>query len=374
MRRSLILLLGLDKEDMDEKADHFPSYEKWTHLTLTEDQDDLVVLFQRIIEIMQQIVNSRTIKLAAQQRRSPVKGPKPKPKPKTYAMKKQQCIEMSSGDELEVTTKSNGEQGHGGKTQTTKSPGQQSENVPGGKSENQLDKTKTVSSRDTSLGSAGGFGNLSINITPSTPHNEVASVQFEETNDGDVVEEDSVYSRDLTFVKGSALLKAEVPSDNGNGEPIQTNCGITVQPFAKASVRRDTDTDEAIYENSQVQNSTGQTKASDLNGNLVTSTQSVMSTTDSPAEDFDDIDGPSTFLSGRSSPHHGAHRPRSGRVSEKDGKKFHKRSAALRFNLSPTVIDGDVSICIGHRRINSFVTEPLAVFSLLVNDNLGVIN
>ena len=326
VKHCLVLLLGLEKEEMDEKADHFPAYEKWTHLTLTDNQEDLVVLFQRIIEIMQEIVNSRTLKQAGQQQqqqRRPTRGLKPAVRPKP---KKQQCFEMAPGDELEVTNPSacNG--------QTTKSPKQPSESVPGRKPENQSEKT--VSSQDPHANNA--TGNLSINITPSSP-------QIEKESGTIGAEEDSVYSRNLMFVKGTALIKTEQLSDNEE-QPIQTSNGITVQPFAKASVRRETDTDDSIYENSEVQNSnlikTGHSKGSDLNANLVTDTG--MSTTDSPTEEFDDIDGPPTTP--WDAPPAVAHRSRSGRVSDKDRKRFHKRSAAHLFSLSPAVIDGDVSI------------------------------
>ena len=328
VKHCLILLLGLEKEEMDEKADHFPAYEKWTHLTLTDDQEDLVAVFQRIIEIMQEIVNSRTQQQVA---RRPKPQVRPKPEPK-----KQPCVDVISGDELDITKKVAGE-GHYGRP--GKSPAQ-SEIVPGGRSEGQ--SGRTLGPQDS------GDSNVSVDITPATPQEE------ENKTIGSFDDDDTEYARNLTFVKGTAVLKTEqcqTISDNDDDTTTVVS-SLNVQKFASISVKRETDTDDSIYQNRQVKTSdlngkTGDSTAvPDLNGNLVT--ESVMSATDSPAEDFDDIDGPSTSPWDQIVPHPhkgGAptYRPRSGRVSGNDMKRFRNRSAASRFNLSPSEIDGDVS-------------------------------
>ena len=74
----------------------------------------------------------------------------------------------------------------------------------------------------------------------------------------------------------------------------------------------------------------------------------MVSATDSPAEDFDDFDGPSGLLLDHVVPYphrrgDAQYRPRSGRVTDREMKLFRNRSAAARFTLSPSVIDGDVS-------------------------------
>ena len=329
VKHCLILLLGIEKEEMDEKADHFPAYEKWTHLTLTDDQQDLVVLFQRIIEIMQEIVNSRTQQQVA---RRPKPQVRPKPKPK-----KQACVDVISGDELDVRKK-DAREGHDGRAGKTSA---QSEIIPGS-SRSQGQSERTLGPQES------GDSNVSVNITPATPQEE------ENKAIGSFEDDDTEYTRNLTFVKGTAVLKTEqcqTISDNDDDTTTVVS-GLNVQQFASISVKKETDTDDSIYQNRQVKtsdlsNKTGDSNAvPDLNGNLVT--ESVMSATDSPTEDFDDIDGPSSSPWDQIVPHphrEGAptYRPRSGRVSDKDMKRFRNRSAALRFTLSPSVIDGDVS-------------------------------
>ena len=326
VKHCLILLLGLEKEEMDEKSDHFTAYEKWTHLTLTEDQEDLVALFQRIIEIMQEIVNSRTQQQVA---RRPKPQVRPKPKPK-----KQACVDVISGDELDVRKKVPGENHD---DRAGKSTGQ-SEILPGGTCRSEGESSRTLGQQ------ASGDSNVSVNITPATP-------QEEENKTVGSFDDDAEYARNLTFVRGTAVLKTEqCQSDNDDDTTVVS--GLKVQEFAKTSVKRETDTDDSIYQNRQVQTAelddktADSTAVPDLNGNLVT--ESVVSATDSPAEDFDDIDGPSGLLLDQVVPHphkrgDAQYRPRSGRVSDKEMKRFRNRSAALRFTLSPSVIDGDVS-------------------------------
>ena len=326
VKHCLILLLGLEKEEMDEKSDHFPDYEKWAHLTLTEDQEDLVALFQRIIEIMQEIVNSRTQQQVA---RRPKPQVRPKPKPK-----KQPCVDVISGDELDVTKKVPGENHDVRAGKSTA----QSEILPGGRSEGQL--SRTLGQQES------GDSNVSVNITPAKP-------QEEENKTVGSFDDNTEYARNLTFVRGTAVLKTEQCQSDNDDDITTVVSGLKVQEFAKTSVvKRETDTDDSIYQNRQVttaelyDKTADSTAIPDLNGNLVT--ESAVSATDSPAEDFDDTDGPSGLLLDQVVPHphrRGAaqYRPRSSRVSDKEMKVFRNRSAALRFTLSPSVIDGDVS-------------------------------
>ncbi len=274
VKHCLILLLGLEKQEMDEKYDHFPLYDKWKHMTLTEEQDDLVLLFQGIIEIMQEVIDSRNNSPKSKspvpkERTGPKKPPKPKPKPKPV-IEKQPHVEIASGDELDEIvhktvpdsrSKASQEEPAGAKTVV---PGHRQKSTDG-----------STSSENASLG-------ISINVEPSTPQNEGDTEPTAHS-------EDPEYCRQIDVVTGSALDKSDTEQST-----------------------RETDTD--------------------MNDNKV------------PPAGKDDVDGPFIPDCGVAAVRFGRpHRPRSEKVEAIELKRFRNKSEALRFTLSPPVIDGDVS-------------------------------
>ncbi len=356
VKHCIFLLLGLEKEDMDGKADHFPAYEKWTHLTLTEDEVDLKASFQRIIEVMQEIVNSRTAKARnPPPRTKPKPQVRPKPKPnRSSLIQKQEHVEMSSGDELEAIVKIrafNEKKDKFERMQKGPAPVKE-QKLPANDESQSGVLLSSPTARDDQHNNTDDENKTRSN-TPATPKDgQDDDVTRSEKEGGD----SDIYTRQLEFVSGTALLKTEIPMGEEDSSSTYANTvhigGVTLKPFAQVFMRREIETDDSssVYANASAVVPGGK-KTSDLNDNLVAAGDGA-GVADSPAEDWDDVDGLEALVPAPEDPPLGPHRPRSTRQDMASAiKRFRNKSAALRFTLSPAVVNGDVSkICVQKKK------------------------
>ncbi len=281
---------------MDAKSDHIPLYEKWTQLELTEDQDDLMLIFQKIIEMVQGIMHNRMTRKRPQTKSKPRGIPSSKVGSNQPGLNHEDTgTQPGSDSKLHMTT-----------------------------SVTQPEKTTNVSEKSPDQSA------VDLNRDVETSGHDVSIVNSEnkEGNRPHTIHDAQLNS----LVSGLAQTHIERCQSLSDLEDEENSENVI---HLDAELNAESSTDDLTLHKKKF--------SSDRNGNVVhldMSGSQEVDTSGATAEqglDEDCIDGPLAvqFV---------GHRPRSQHVSNMEVKKVKRKlSRALRFQVQPKVVKGDVS-------------------------------